>query len=191
MKIQNDPGIYVYFVDVGLLTKKLRWYHFETWKSFFQYFKHKSVIAEQFGDYDKLWFSADALLTANWRGSCFLRAYFAAYDQDGNWFSPQQLIQKQAEYEVTRKKHCCDYIHKRRHGRKKKAWGHYHAIKVLRSNRSYFIDPDVEELGLNVKYRSKANPPDSWDREKFSHLDKSWKTQSKRDHQWKEHKRRG
>ena len=52
-------------------------------------------------------------------------------------------------------------------------------------NKEAIKDIDIIDLDLNVKYRNKAIPPDSWDREKHSYNDKSWKTQSKRKHQWK------
>lgn len=190
MKIQNNPGIYAYFVDTtGLFTKKVQFYYFDTWKSFFSIFGNVKRNIEQFGDWDKIWFTCERNEKNYYWRSVGL-AYYAVYDQDGRWFSPAYLIEKYGEIEKARKKRVNDYIHQRRHGRKKGAWGHYYAIKTARTNRNYFVDPDVEELGINVKYRSKANPPDSWDREKSSSMEKSWKCQSKREHQWKEHKKR-
>jgi len=184
MKVQNHPGIYAYYVDNYSLHKKVNFWYFDNWKSFFNVFRNVKYFKQQFGDWSKIWHTCERDdVNYYWRNVAL--AYYAIYDQDGNWFPPEYLVEQYVKYEKARKKRIDDSIHSRRHGRKRKAWGHYHRIETFRSNREFYYDEEAKELGIDIKYRNRAVPPDSWDREKFSSMEKSWKCQSKRPHQWK------
>jgi hypothetical protein len=187
MKIQNVPGIYVYYVDDGLcyVSRKLRYFYFDTWNSFFNYFTTYK-LSDRFGDWDDIWHSVD--MSSRYSAYAWQRipvSHFAVYDQDGNWYSIDALAWKAHEYRKAQKKKGSAWIHQKRHGRKKSAWGHYHPITTFRSNREDYLFPEAEDYDIIISYRRKAVPPDSWDREKCSHQEKCWKRQSKREHQWK------
>lgn len=177
MKIQNESGIYVYYT----FDKHIKYYYFENWNQFFKYFQYSYYqIKNDFKDWDWIYKTHDQPL------NCYVyRVYYSVHNEDGTWYPVEYINIKYEEFLKVVKKQNNKLQHNRRHGRKKKAWGHYVNIKTFRSNKQAIKDIDIIELDLNVKYRNKAIPPNSWDREKFSHLDKSWKTQSKRKHQWK------
>jgi hypothetical protein len=189
MKIQNVPGIYVYYVDdnFGLVSRRVAYYYFDTWENFFNYFSQWSILC-QFVNWDKIWYKvSDEDKAARYYSYAYRNhpVYYAAYDQDGNWLSPSYISgfydawKKQRDY---RWKVRC---HNRRHGRKRGAYGSYRRIHTLGANRNDFYDVDAQELDIVIQYRRKAVPPDAWDREAFSNAEKSWKYQSKREHQWK------
>lgn len=187
MKVQNVKGIYVYYVDTAYLDKKVAYYYFDNWDSFFNFFSHWKIIS-QFGNFEKIWHNvSDEDKEARYY-SYTLRnhlVYYAAYDEEGNWFSPSHIGSFYGPWKKERAKRIGRNIHNRRHGRKRKAWGHYRKIGTFGSNRNDFYDPDAEEMDIAIKHRRKAVPPDSWDREAVSWMSKNWKCQSKRDHQWK------
>ena len=63
------------------------------------------------------------------------------------------------------------------------AYQHGRALKVNNEVRQYYANDDEDAPRIRAK-RSPSILPDAWDRS-FYPSEKSWKTQSKRKHQWK------
>lgn len=180
MKIQNFQGIYVYYT----LNKEVKYYYFLNWEGFFKYFGgfYFSKIKDNFRNWEDIWRTHpnSGLFNYYWGVTSTSNIYYSAYDENGNWY-PKEYINYQYSLYVK----ACKKANKKYGTRSKRAYGHHYNIKTFTTRRDFQKDVDVEELEINVKYRSKALPPDNWDREKYSHNDKCWKTQSKRKHQWK------
>jgi len=189
MIVQNHKGIYVYYVGTVYLNKKVVYYYFENWNDFFKFFSQWKIIS-QFGTIEKIWQNVSEEDREVRRypypnSSYYNPLYYAAYDEEGNWFSPSYIGSFYGSWKKERAKKRGSILHNRRHGRKRKAYGNYRKIGTFGSNRNDFYDPDAEEMDIAIKYRRKAVPPDSWDREAISSNEKCWKCQSKHKHQWK------
>jgi len=104
------------------------------------------------------------------------------YDHNGNLYTPDRLI---GLYRKWRQRRTMKNRWSRRNGVKKGSWGGYRGVRTLQE-RKWANAWDDEELAPKVRgRRSACNIPDSWDDIQV-HSDKSWKTQTKRKHQWKE-----
>lgn len=65
------------------------------------------------------------------------------------------------------------------------AYGGWRHVKTYQEKKAYY---DTLEQDYPVKVRGRRKPdqlPDLWD-DQYAHNDKSWKTQTKRRHQWKD-----
>lgn len=69
-------------------------------------------------------------------------------------------------------------------GCRRSTYGGWRSIKTTQERRWYHAWDDEEFAPKLRARRSTANLPNSWD-DYLTHNDKSWKTQSKRRHQWK------
>ena len=75
-----------------------------------------------------------------------------------------------------------------RYGRRtKQAYGGFRRPHTTTEKRAFCSLKDEEYTNLGRARRSIPNLPDTWD-DVYAHADKSWKTQSKRKHQWKQSK---
>lgn len=187
MKIQNYEGLYVYFVDYPTYqspNKKVITYYFQNWDDFLRYYNvgYKPVL-NQFGSFERIW--THFIVPGITHYSSTPR-YYCLSDQNGLEISTAEIWSHYVDFEKRKRLEIKRKFHNRRHGRRNGVYGRCYAIRTVRSRRNYFVDPYVQELQIDVKYRSKANPPSSWDREKRQHVEKCWKRQSKRSHQWKE-----
>ena len=207
MYYQNEPGIYVYYYDIVyrdapdiLGTRKVVCRRYETIGDFL--WAHSEYNIKENCGYsidDKI---CRAVTNVEYsRGYCrrryvrnktycnkincqehdddFYKAY-VVYDQDGNFYSPDRLIGLRREWEGNRKSLYWPWFP----GRKRGAYGWFRPIRTFQE-RKWAHAWDDEEFPPKVRAaRQGKNLPNSWD-DICRHNDKSWKTQSKRKHQWK------
>ena len=113
------------------------------------------------------------------------RQAYVVYDQDGNLYTPDRLIGLRREWNRTRPKNKYRYKWYRQNGYKKQAWGGFRSIKTFQERKWTHAWDDEEFAPKGRAARQGHNLPDPWD-DYRQHCDKSWKTQSKRKHQWRE-----
>jgi len=101
--------------------------------------------------------------------------YWDTYE-DGKYIAYHRLLGMFRSWKRNRKV--------RRWGRRRKqAWGGWRVPRSQAEKRAVVC---AQEQGVKVRCsRNIANLPDTWD-DYRSHMDKCWKTQSKRKKQWKE-----
>ena len=105
---------------------------------------------------------------------------YVVYDHKGKIITPDHIVGHFRNYWINYKFKC------KRPAWRRQAWSGYRGIRTTNEKRQAF-DTYVEEYGIFVRPRGKRNTtnlPDGWD-DYRAHNDKSWKTQSKRTHQWK------
>ena len=182
---QKEKGIYVYYVDYRGFTGA----HFNT-----LYFQSTTQLFEKFMEWQI------CILFRDWdhvyekvREDCSERhwynypvAYYAAYDQDGRWFSSTHLMGLYRRWKRDRYRHGDVRLMVSRNGHKKQAWGHFRYVRTTQEIRNYFVDPWADELGVKVdmRVRNYHTLPHTYE-EPCSYTHKSWKKQSKRQHQYR------
>jgi len=207
MYYQDEPGFYVYFYkDVyygAYRTTKIAYSYHETLEDFFWSFNERRI--REYVSYsinDKI---CHGIVHATYRRGyraryirnkelCYkincadhdehVQAY-AVYDQNRNLYTPDHLIGLRREWVRTKPKNQYRYKWYRQNGHKKQAWGGWRTIKTFQERKWTHAWDDEEFAPKPRACRNSSNLPDSWD-EPRQHSDKSWKTQSKRKHQWKE-----
>lgn len=180
MKIHNTPGFYAYYLQSRDISKKVYYHYFASWHELCSFYG--DIRRCDFADLESLWKNAEFLVY-----QCYFTVQrYHLCDENGNQIHESIIRSEFEKYNNIKRKQRLHHYHTKRHGRKRSAWGRYYSIRTVRSRKNYYIDPDVIELQIDIKYRNKAYPPCSWDREKRQHVEKCWKRQSKRSHQWKE-----
>jgi hypothetical protein len=182
MKIQNKAGIYVYYIDTSAFNKTLCNYYFESFNEFFRSFGQLEIYY-LCGPSEKIYQKADAGIKYLFSLQNLPKLNFAVYNENAKYFSKIELLARYKDWLYERLKLNKRHNYNRRQGRKKGAYGHYVKIKTIKTVRA-LVNGDYE-LDIIINLRKKSIPPNAWDREKISHNDKSWKTQSKRKHHWK------
>ena len=185
MKVQNNKGIYVYSADAN---KKLITFYFSTWEKFFDFFSQK-LYFDMFANDWTLIFNS---LPQDIKQRIGLRTYGAVYlcyhvacDEEGNVIPYHAILDAyEAERKRKEKERKRSTYNRFYNGRRRRVYGSYHSISVARSRRALLTAHDIDDVdGVRVKVRSKSIPLDSWEVEKFQHVEKNWKSQRK--HQWK------
>lgn len=183
MLYQEKPGIYVYSINNSGLDKIIQFSYYENWIEFYKSYSYR-WIQETFGTYEDIWKKHKPITNRYSSYNTIPDFYYAAYDENGNWFSPDRIVGFHSQWLEYCNKRNKKRLHNRRHGRKKPVWGHYLRITGVGVRRNDYEYPEFDELGIHVKYRRKAVTPDPWSVEKWTHNEKCWKKQSKKSHQW-------
>jgi len=208
MYYQNEPGIYVYFckdVYYGVFrTVKIANAHYKTLEEFFWDFnEHNIKKSVGYSVYDTICKSVTH--ETYHRGYCRRRYVsstticnkinctehnagviaYAVYDHNGKLYTPDHLIGLRREWDLTRPKNRYRNRWYRQNGHKKQPWGGYRSIRTFHERKWAHAWDDEEHAPKPRAIRQGHNLPDQWD-EFRQHCDKSWKSQSKRKHQWRE-----
>jgi hypothetical protein len=188
MKIQNEPGIYVYYISD--FTKQEKFYYFENIQSFAKMVTKNMIDYLIVKDVDGIYKEVqNQIEDQEYRNLFYYKnglgcKFFYVCDHNGYRIPRERIVEEYNKIIEERSKRFNFGWSYRCNGRKKPAYGHHYAISGFRTRKNDFIDEDVLELGINVKYRRKAVTPDSWVIEKHSHNEKCWKKQRKVKHQW-------
>lgn len=188
MKIQNIPGIYVYFIKD--YTKQEQYYYFKNVQELVKYFNAKTIETLVVTNSEDIYrevrnvYGDDEYRNIRYYCHHVDCKFYYICDHNGRQYSKEFLIVERHKYSEEWNRLQDQKWRNRWAGRKRPAWGHYHHISGVRTRRNNFVDEDVQELDIVVKYRKKAVTPDSWDVEKWTHNEKCWKKQRKVRHQW-------
>jgi len=208
MYYQNEPGIYVYRYKVvyyeTFATRKIIASYYKSLEDFFEH-ENEYIIKEYVGysindkictgithiDYGRGYCKRRYVKHTHHCGkiNCHehneYRLAWAVYDHLRELYTPDHLIGLYREWVKNRPSNLYKQRWFRRNGCKKSVWGGFRSIKT-HQERKWAHAWDDEEFAPKVRAaRQGGNLPDSWD-DYHRHGDKSWKTQSKHNHQWKE-----
>lgn len=109
------------------------------------------------------------------------------YDENGNQYIPDVLVGLYRAWRNNKKasKEYRNLHHRRINGQKKGAWAGCRSMRTFQERRMAEAWDDDENAPKVRRARVAGNLPDPWD-DYLRHIEKSWKTQSKRKYQWKE-----
>lgn len=209
MQFQKEKGIYVYFLATSYenesASRIIRWIRYESLEQFF-WFNTEYEIQHNYGHniYDR---RCNQVTNYNYgRGYCkrrFIRReiicniincyehdssgtnLLVAFDESGKQYLPDVLVGARRAWLDSKagKKYKNRYC-RNLNGRHKKAYGKFRNMRTLQERKWAEAWDDVEFAPKTRRARVNRNLPDAWD-DWHVHNDKSWKTQSKRKHQWK------
>ena len=153
---------------------------FETYHEFFRGLREDDVKAFGYTEVDRThapraWKDAARAITID--DFAHARYCYLAFD-DGKLVTPDRLVGLFRAWWEDRPRRWGRYSWSRY------AYGQYRAIKTTNERRQLESTKGEENAPKIRAARNFRNLPNSWD-DFMSHNDKSWKTQSKRKHQWK------
>lgn len=152
------------------------WYHTNFAEAFGYCDTDREVGGNVFGDHQKV----SAWCT--WKETKFL---YALYD-DGKFVTPDRIVGLHRDWKYERRNfYQCSWTRKRDTGQKKSVWGCIRHMKTMQERRWQNAWDDEEDCPRYRAARQGHRLPSNWD-DFWIHGQKSWKTQSKRNHQWKE-----
>lgn len=195
MFIQNKEGLYVYKYNLTIqkIELKSRYNNFSEFAFSFRNYVHNisylfgTNIYEKLIDFDKLTYSELYVFKKFFPDMLYGNHKMILADSNGRIYHPSVIRAKILEH-INDIKRYSEYknkraLHNHRVSRRKPAYGSFRYIKTTQERRMSLAF-DEENFVKCRSSRTDANLPNSWD-DIDSHNDKSWKTQSKRKHQWK------
>lgn len=158
---------------------------FETYHEFFRGLRESDLKAFGYTEVDRtdaprIWSDANRyhLDNLNWMKSN--RNCYLAYE-DCKHVTPDRLVGLYRAWWDERPRMNWYW---RGHGWTRNAWGGMRRIRTTNERRQIEAWKDEEDVPKVRAARNYRNLPNSWD-DYMAHSDRSWKTQSKRKHQWK------
>lgn len=113
------------------------------------------------------------------------RCCYVVYDNE-LLITPDRLVGMYRAWKYDRYQQRINRFKYFRHKRTlKRAYGGFKHPRTTAEKRAFCSLKDEEYTNLGRARRNIPNLPDLWD-DRYAHADKSWKTQSKRKHQWKQ-----
>lgn len=190
MFYQSKPGIYVYHIDRSVLANaELVTNYYGTLHDLFLSFSEWQ-LAMLFGDMERIYVSTHQQNDLGYARRAYYRndhpfCFYAAYDERGMFYAPDHLV---GLYRKWRKERDTGLIWWRGGSYKASGYRRYRRPKTKHSRTEIsFSNPDLADLPIYVKVDTRCDRdalPNSWDDiRRFN--DRSWKTQSRRKHQWK------
>ncbi len=186
MFYQKKAGFYVYHVDREGCEPELNFRYFANTNDLFLDFSEWQ-LAVFFGEFEKIYHQVPVRNCRTFLCRPPVNNYFSAYDEQGNYFSPDRLVGLYRQWRKVRYASLDRKYAHHRHGRKRRVWAGYRVAKTMQERRMAFVDPDAVESDTCIRLRASrgaSSLPDSYS-DICRHADKSWKMQSTRQHQWR------
>jgi hypothetical protein len=180
MRFQKQPGLYVYYTRFG--NRECEYY-----SDYYQFFRvySRNAILELFVDSVQTRLDRDNWIGRRYGyldGECSIVSSRSLYDENANYISPYVALEYYDHYLELWGRNINRKHHNKTNGSKRCNYSGFRRPKTTRSKRLDIDDIDALEYGVYTG--SHKILPSSWD-DIWRYPIKSWKHQSKRNHQYK------